>query len=147
MVKSCDTRMPTTRAICGSSTPARIMAPSRVRSSMSQSAIANTTAMSDDRQTIERRRRGADADEAAKPRRRRHRDRIAAPGHQAKIGDHEGDAERHQHLRQLLAGEPTQQQPLHQRAEHRHFEARAMSAATQKFSVKPSAPEKNVAPR
>ena len=45
MVNSRDTRMPTTRAICGSSTPARIMAPSRVRSSISQSAMANTTAM------------------------------------------------------------------------------------------------------
>ena len=45
MVKSCETRMPTTRAICGSSTPARIMAPSRVRSSISHSAMATTTAI------------------------------------------------------------------------------------------------------
>ena len=45
MVKSCDTRMPTTRAMSGSSTPARIMAPSRVRSSSIQSATAKTAAM------------------------------------------------------------------------------------------------------
>ena len=80
-------------------------------------------------------------------RRRRHRDRIAAPAHQAEIGDHEGDAERHQHLRQLLPGEPAQQQPLDQRAEDRHSQRGDDSAATQKFSVKPSAPEKKVAPR
>ena len=36
--------MPQTRAIAGSSTPARIMAPSRVQSTMIQSAIATTTA-------------------------------------------------------------------------------------------------------
>ena len=45
MVKSRDTRMPTTRAIAGSSTPARIIAPSRVRSSIAHSAAAKTTAI------------------------------------------------------------------------------------------------------
>src|SRR6266705_6833229 len=45
MVKSRETRMPTTRAIAGSSTPARIIAPSRVRSRSAQSATANTIAM------------------------------------------------------------------------------------------------------
>jgi hypothetical protein len=45
MVNNRETRMPTTRAICGSSTPARIMAPSRVRSIKSHNAAANTTAM------------------------------------------------------------------------------------------------------
>ena len=45
MVKRRETRMPTTRAIAGSSTPARIMAPSRVRSSSAHSAAAKTTAM------------------------------------------------------------------------------------------------------
>src|SRR5438093_13090358 len=44
-VKSRDTRMPTTRAIAGSSTPARIIAPRRVRSRSAHSAIANTTAI------------------------------------------------------------------------------------------------------
>ena len=45
MVKSRETRMPVTRAIAGSSTPARIMAPSRVRSIRTQSAAAKITAM------------------------------------------------------------------------------------------------------
>ena len=36
--------MPTTRAIGASSTPARIMAPSRVQSTISHSAMAITTA-------------------------------------------------------------------------------------------------------
>src|SRR5712692_11273116 len=45
IVKSCETRMPTTRAIAGSSTPARIIAPSRVRSSSAHSPAAKITAM------------------------------------------------------------------------------------------------------
>ena len=45
MVKSCETRMPTTRAMSGSSTPARIIAPRRVRSSNIHNATATTTAM------------------------------------------------------------------------------------------------------
>ncbi len=45
IVKSRDTGMPTARAICMSSTPARIMAPSRVRSMSRCSATAVTTAM------------------------------------------------------------------------------------------------------
>ena len=45
MVKSRETRMPVTRAIAGSSTPARIMAPSRVRSIRIHSAAAKITAM------------------------------------------------------------------------------------------------------
>ena len=45
IVKSRETRMPTTRAIGASSTPARIIAPSRVRSSNAHSAAANTTAI------------------------------------------------------------------------------------------------------
>jgi hypothetical protein len=56
------------------------------------------------------------------PLRRRHRDRIAAPSHQAQVGDHEGDPERDQHLRQLLSGQAPQQEPFHQRAEHRDFQ-------------------------
>src|SRR5712691_6786426 len=45
MVKSCETLMPVTRAISGSSTPARIIAPSRVRSSSAHSPTAKITAM------------------------------------------------------------------------------------------------------
>src|SRR5215813_10100751 len=45
MVNSCDTRMPQTRAMAGSSTPARIIAPRRVRSRSAHSATANTTAI------------------------------------------------------------------------------------------------------
>src|SRR5712691_10263020 len=44
-VKSCETLMPVTRAIAGSSTPARIIAPSRVRSSSAHSPPAKITAM------------------------------------------------------------------------------------------------------
>src|SRR5712691_2712882 len=44
IVNSLDTRMPTTRAIDGSSTPARIIAPSRVRSRSAHRPAANTTA-------------------------------------------------------------------------------------------------------
>ena len=45
------------------------------------------------------------------------RDRVAAPDHQAEIGDDEGNAERDQHLRQRLAGQLAQQQALDHRAE------------------------------
>ena len=45
MVNSLDTGMPTARAICMSSTPARIIAPRRVRSIKRCSPIAVTTAM------------------------------------------------------------------------------------------------------
>ena len=45
MVKSFDTGMPTARAICMSSTPARIIAPRRVRSIRRYSPIATTTAI------------------------------------------------------------------------------------------------------
>jgi branched-chain amino acid transport system permease protein len=45
MVKSWETRMPTTRAISGSSTPARIMAPRRVRSSRYHRPPAKMIAM------------------------------------------------------------------------------------------------------
>ena len=102
MVNSCETRMPTTRAMSGSSTPARIMAPSRVRSSSIQRPIATTTAMTMIGEPVERE---TPAARTAQSRRARpascNVDRIAAPHHQAEIGDHERDAERHQHLRQL----------------------------------------------
>ena len=84
--------------------------------------MANTAAISDHRHAVQREGRAGDADEAAEMRRRRHRNRIAAPAHQAQIGDHEGNAERHQHLRQLLAGEPAQQEALHQRAKDRDLD-------------------------
>src|SRR5215470_1476276 len=45
IVNSWDTRMPQTRAMAGSSTPARIIAPRRVRSRSAHSATANTTAI------------------------------------------------------------------------------------------------------
>src|SRR5262245_34781817 len=45
IVNSRDTRMPQTRAMAGSSTPARIIAPRRVRSRSAHSAAANTTAI------------------------------------------------------------------------------------------------------
>src|SRR5499427_6545548 len=45
IVNSFDTRMPQTRAMAGSSTPARIIAPRRVRSRSAHSATANTTAI------------------------------------------------------------------------------------------------------
>ena len=54
--------------------------------------------------------------------RRRHRYRIAAPHHQAEVGDDERDAERDQHLPQRVAGERAQDEALEQPAEQRDRE-------------------------
>ena len=91
------------------------MAPSRVQSISSHSATATTTAISDDRQPIDREEQPDDLHGAAQRRWRRRLDRIAGPDHQAEVGDDEGEAERQQHLRQFLAGEPAQQEALDQR--------------------------------
>ena len=117
MVKSCETRMPTTRAMSGSSTPARIMAPSRVRSSSSQSATREDHGDDDDGEPVERKHRRRRPARSRRGRRRLDVDRIAAPHHQAEIGGHERQAERDQHLRQRLARQLPQQQALDQRAE------------------------------
>jgi hypothetical protein len=48
----------------------------------------------DDGETIGREYQRAGADKSCELLRRRHRNRIAAPDHQAEIGGHEGNAER-----------------------------------------------------
>ena len=74
----------------------------------------------DDRQPVGRKHHRAEANEAAKSGGRGDVERVAAPHLQAEIGGHEGQAERHQHLRQLIAGQTAQQQPFRQCAERRH---------------------------
>ena len=54
MVNSRDTRMPATRAIAGWSTPAPIVAPSRVRSRSAQSPAAKATAIGADGEAVSR---------------------------------------------------------------------------------------------
>ena len=66
-------------------------------------ADRNDDGNDDDGEAIVRKHERAGADKAGEAFGRRHRDRIAAPDHQAEVGDHEGNAERDQHLRQLLA--------------------------------------------
>ena len=121
-VNSCETLMPQTRAICGSSTPARIMAPSRVQSTMIQSAIATTTATAKHRQPIEREEHAHRLHRAAQFARRRRLPGVAGPDHQAEVGDDEGEAERQQDLRQHLAFEAAQEEALDDAADHGHRE-------------------------
>ncbi len=107
----------------GSSTPARIMAPSRVRSSSSHSPTATIIAMT----MIARRYMGKARHRNGRSRRARRRgdiERIAAPHHQAEVGGHKGQTERYQHLRELVAGQAAQQQPFGQRAERGHGKRR-----------------------
>ena len=78
----------------------------------------------DDGEPVEREDQRPGAHKAGEVNRRRHRDRIAAPDHEAEIGDDEGDAERHQHLRQRLSRKLAQQETLDQRAEGRHQQRR-----------------------
>src|SRR5712671_1882311 len=85
-----ETGMPIARAIGMSSTPARIIAPRRVRSISSQS---------DDCDPVLGERDRIDAQHAAQPSRRRQRLRIAGPDHEAAISQDERDAEGGEHLR------------------------------------------------
>ena len=129
--------MPTTRAIAGSSTPARIIAPSRVQSSSSHSATAIDDGDEDDREPIDRERHAA----AWRSRRASaagvgDRDRIAGPDHQAEIGDHERQAERHQHLRELVAGKAAQQEALDDAPISAMTETARSSAASQKADAR-----------
>ena len=74
----------------------------------------------DDRQAVHRKCHRADADKSAKPGGCGDVERVAAPHQQAEIGGHERQAERHQHLRQLIAGQAAQQQPFGQCAARGH---------------------------
>ena len=112
IVNKRDTLMPTTRAMSGSSTPARIMAPRRVRSSSSQRAIATMAATTMIVESVVGDDQWPGTQKAVQLRGTCNVDRIAAPHHQAEIGGDERDAECHQHLRQLLAGQLTQQESL-----------------------------------
>ena len=71
----------------------------------------------DDRQPIVRENQYAQTREAGEFRRRGDRKRVAAPYDQAEIRGHEGQAERHQHLCQLVARQTPQQQAFGQCAE------------------------------
>ena len=51
-------------------------------------------------------------------------DGVARPHHEADVGDHEGQAQGDEHLRQLGAGEPAQDEPLDDAAEGRDAAAR-----------------------
>ena len=72
----------------------------------------------DDRQSIIRKYQYTNPGETGQLGGRCDRQRIAAPDHQAEVGGHERQSERHQHLRHLIAGEAAQKQSLGQCARH-----------------------------
>ena len=56
-----------------------------------------------DRQPVIRENENAETRKSGEFRRRCHRERIAAPHHETKVGGHKGQTKRHQHLGQLIA--------------------------------------------
>ncbi len=82
-----------------------------------------TSAMRDHGQPVAREHEARDLERLLQRLRRRHRDRVAAPDDEADIRNDVGDAERHQHLAQLVAGKPAQDQALEQSAQHRDGES------------------------
>ena len=85
-------------------------------------------------QAIDRKRQIRDAERARQFARHRHRARIAGPDPDAGIGNDEGDAQRHQHLRQRLAGQPAQDEALDQRSPRMQIAPPPIRIATQKFT-------------
>ena len=114
--------MPTTRAMSGSSTPARIIAPKPRAIEQKPERDRDHNRDQDHDQAVDREYEAKAANGPDQSGRSRNRNRIAGKRHQARVGDHERDAERHQHLRQRIAGEAPQQQPLDQAAECRNQE-------------------------
>ena len=118
-IETVGTRMPTPCAISASSTAARIIAPTRVRSSASHSAAPDERGQSQDEEPIARKAQLADREHARERGGQRERVGIAAPDQQGQILKDEREADRHQHLAEGLVGQAAQEEPLHADADER----------------------------